>query len=429
MDLLAPDGALRNRTAEVRIAQLVEELDALERQGDAASWEKATAYVIAYDELGEEPEFKGKHGQALTRAINNRIRAHAQEAQKQIPRPSFLAHAKRLADTWKEIFAFKSKLLPYQHYSQIAVCGLPRERKDTLRAWAEKVQPTQAELRQTIRTEVDAHNGTYRPDFERKAANFWRFNEAHDNGGYGGVHPAVFANLMYWYTEPGQVVLDPFAGSGLLEDTLQKYRFFRECYQAEGSGPRIPLLSDIAPTRGSILQADARVGLPFDDAVADLAILDPPYLRVADRKKYANLGKTLEEWKAGFRDVLANVLRCVKPGGLIAVMTDDVLRSDEHIPVADEIRDMLRGMNLKPWATICNHNPNYIYTMAPPQMYAARRSRMLVNGCKMIRVVRKPPGWEATDRTLGEAELLAAWAKATDEARTALLASIREPSS
>jgi hypothetical protein len=110
-------------------------------------------------------------------------------------------------------------------------------------------------------------------------------------------------------------------------------------------------------------------------------------------------------------------------------MTDDVLRSDEHIPVADEIRDMLRGMNLEPWATICNHNPNYIYTMAPPQMYAARRSRMLVNGCKMIRVVRKPPGWEATDRTLGEAELLAAWAKATDEARTALLASIREPSS
>jgi hypothetical protein len=142
MDLLAPDGALRNRTAEVRIAQLVEELDALERQGDAASWEKATAYVIAYDELGEEPEFKGKHGQALTRAINNRIRAHAQEAQKQIPRPSFLANAKKLESTWPEIFSSGTKLLAYQHYRQIAVCGLPRGQKDELRAWAEQAQPT-----------------------------------------------------------------------------------------------------------------------------------------------------------------------------------------------------------------------------------------------------------------------------------------------
>jgi hypothetical protein len=121
-------------------------------------------------------------------------------------------------------------------------------------------------------------------------------------------------------------------------------------------------------------------------------------------------------------DVVLNVLRCVKPGGLIAVITDDVLRSGEHVPVADEIRDMLRSLSLKPRATIQNDNPNYIYTMSAAQMSAARRSRLLVNGCKTIRVVRKPPGWKAPARTLDEARLLTDWAKATDKGRFGFVA-------
>lgn len=40
----------------------------------------------------------------------------ANELSRAIPRPSFLSNARRHADTWPEIFTFKSKVLPYQHF-------------------------------------------------------------------------------------------------------------------------------------------------------------------------------------------------------------------------------------------------------------------------------------------------------------------------
>jgi hypothetical protein len=117
---------------------------------------------------------------------------------------------------------------------------MPQEQKDALRAEAERDQPSQDALRKTIRAAVDAHNGIYKPDFPLKVSNFWKFDSPHDNGGYGGIHPEVVANLLFWFTEPGDTVIDPMAGSGILAHTLAKYRFFREEYeekdQARASG-------------------------------------------------------------------------------------------------------------------------------------------------------------------------------------------------
>jgi hypothetical protein len=239
-----------------------------------------------------------------------------------------------------------------------------------------------------IRTTVDAHNGVYKPDFPLKVSNFWKFDSPHDNGGYGGIHPEVVANLLFWFTAPGDTVIDPMAGSGILAHTLAKYRFFREEYEAEGSGPRIGLMSDIAPTRGDILQADATISLPFARGCAQFVILDPPYLRIADNKRYVNLGQNVDQWLAGLRQVIINTLPCLTPGGAIAVMTDDVLRTSEHVPIAYRISSSLLAddIGLQPRATIYNHTPNFLYSMGPAQMKAARDARLLVNGCKVIQV-------------------------------------------
>jgi len=390
MDMLATDSELRAGTSKLVIARLVDTLDEIERRGDSASWEKATAYVTAYEDLADSGDFKGLNGQKLSREIHNRIRAHAEQEQKQIPRPGFFANARKLADTWEEIFSVNTKDLPYDHYRLMAVCGLPRDRKDELRSWAEKAQPTQAELRQTIRHEVDAYNGDHKPDFEHKVSNFWKFNSSHENGSYGGIHPAVVANLVWWFTEPGDTVIDPMAGTGILADTLGMYRFFRETYEAEGSGERVALMSDIAPTREGIERADAREGLPFYPESAQLAIIDPPYLRVADGKRYANLGYALDEWLEGFEKIAVNTLKCLEPGGRLAVITDDVLRQGEHIPIAFLITGLLSRLGLDPAATIYNHNPNFVYTMGPAQMKAAVRARVQCNGCKIIQVASKP---------------------------------------
>jgi hypothetical protein len=45
---------------------------------------------------------------------------------------------------------------------------------------------------------------------------------------------------------------------------------------------------------------------------------------------------------------------------------------------------------LVPAATIYNHTPNFIHSMGPAQMKAARTARLQVNGCKIIQVARIP---------------------------------------
>jgi hypothetical protein len=77
------------------VGNLVQNPNRLERRGDAASWQKASLYVEAFNELRIAPEYKDLRGNAQTYAINKDIRATAAELKLTIPRPSFLRHAKK----------------------------------------------------------------------------------------------------------------------------------------------------------------------------------------------------------------------------------------------------------------------------------------------------------------------------------------------
>lgn len=377
--MLAPNGADRI------IADFVVAFDKLEQRDDDASWEKAECYLESHDKLKTDQHYAHKKGMARTRLINSDIRSKCAELNITGPRPSFLSHALKLNQTWSELFAVDRKILPYDHYMRIAVASLPLKTKNKLRAQAERERPIGIKLRQLIREAVNAHNGIFKPDFPLKASNFWKFNSPHDNNEYGGVHPEVYANILYWFTDPGDTIIDPMAGTGLLSYTLGAYRFFRDVYQADGSGPRIALMSDKSPTQENIIAADATVSVPFGNGIAKLAIIDPPYLIIADGK-YDNIGATLDQWLANLERIVQNVRRCLRPNGLIAIMTDDVLRKKEHVPIAYHITAMLARNRFIPKATIYNHAPNFVWTMGPAQMVAARKEKLQCNGCKVIQV-------------------------------------------
>jgi hypothetical protein len=378
---------LRNDSTEQLLEETVSGLAELLQRDNSTSWDKAGFYLDAYGRLREEPIFAGLRGNALSRAINRRLRQTASERSLPFPPLSWLSHALKMDETWPELFAVNGKKLPYGAYSDIAVCALPRPDKDQLRTDAERNQPTQAELREIIRTAVDAYNGIYKPDFKLKVGNFWKFDSPHNNGDYGGIHPELIANLLFWFTEPGDTVIDPMAGSGLLADTLGMFRFFQETYEAEGSGPRMGHMSDREPSRPDIRQADAIMALPFTDA--HFAIIDPPYLRIADGKRYRNIGDDLESWLGSLARIISNTAKCLRPGGALAVITDDVLRKEEHVPISHLVSGLIKNAGLMAHATIYNHNPNYVYSMGPAQMKAARKARLLCNGCKIIQVARK----------------------------------------
>ena len=74
-------------------------------------------------------------------------------------------------------------------------------------------------------------------------------------------------NLLYYFTEEGDLILDPFAGSGTTIDAVKFY------------GGRKVLAYDLRPTRPDINNWDVTEGLPPEAPRGEvkLIILDPPY--------------------------------------------------------------------------------------------------------------------------------------------------------
>lgn len=381
----------RRETWNDFIARIAGGLSELERRGDAASWEKARLVVDGWLEAKNHSQMHNLTERQRSKRFYDDLRAWWAENDQPVCRASFMANARKLYATWPEVVSFETNILPYQHYRQMAVCGLPRDQKNELRAWAEEHRPKQTELRQEIRHRVDALDGVYKPDFELKTSNHWIFQVEglkRSDGFDGGVNAALYANLIHSFSDPGDTILDPFAGGGLLANVLTGYRHFRETTLAEHSGPRHALMSDVAPTRADILQGDARDTIPVETEAADLAILDPPYFEVSNGK-YAGLGTNIREWMSGLQAVLEEVARCLRPDGVVAIMTDDVVRKQIHEPMGFRVYGLLKTQRWRPLTTIYNFNRNYT-AMSGSEMARAKTYRLHVNAVKIIQVARRP---------------------------------------
>lgn len=95
----------------------------------------------------------------------------------------------------------------------------------------------------------------------------YRFGKRHP----GNIPAQVMMNLNYYYTKPGDLVVDLFAGGGPMLDVC--------AHEDEAFGQRRCLSYDIEPTRSDIIEWDmVASGLP-DFGVARLVFLDPPYWR------------------------------------------------------------------------------------------------------------------------------------------------------
>jgi adenine-specific DNA-methyltransferase len=139
-------------------------------------------------------------------------------------------------------------------------------------------------------------------------------DEMQGDQAYKGATPSyVIWNLITRYTREGDLVVDPFCGSGttldVARDTRRKARGF-----------------DLAPYRDDIEKADAR-RLPLKSGSAQLVFADPPYgdhinysddpncigkLSAFDPQYYAEMGKALHE-----------MARVLAPGGVLGLYVCD----------------------------------------------------------------------------------------------------------
>ncbi len=197
---------------------------------------------------------------------------------------------------------------------------------------------------------------------------------------YPGVTPAqVIFNLIWRYTKPGDLVVDPMAGSGTT------------CDVAEEEGRRAVCL-DIAPPRRDEVQADARL-IPLPDSVADLVFVDSPY---GDNIMYNNhpgclcLPAESEVFYEELENVMRECLRVLKPGGVLGWLIGDQWVRDRFTPVGFKVFERLIKY-FEPIDIVAVVRRNQT-SNTEVWMSRARRMGFFLRGFKYLFIMRKPTG-------------------------------------
>ena len=152
------------------------------------------------------------------------------------------------------------------------------------------------------------------------------------NNKYAGVTPAfIIWNLVQRYTRPGDLVVDPMAGSGTTVDVCKE----------EG---RQVIGYDIAPAHPEVIQNDAR-NIPLPNDSVDMVFIDSPY---SDNINYSDhpdcIGKISCEDERFFDEldkVAAEIHRVLKPGKVMAWLIGDQWVKKRFTPVGLKLYERL----------------------------------------------------------------------------------------
>jgi len=172
--------------------------------------------------------------------------------------------------------------------------------------------------------------GNFR-NFTPEVYTIWSFGKATNEVRHpGNIPPEIIDNLLYYYTQPFDVVFDPFGGGGSTIDKCieRKRRYY---------------VSDLTPipARNDIRQWDITTGLPSDLPVPDLVFLDPPYWKQAEGK-YSDKDTDLSNVDlTGFIETIANIARLVKrkwngsrPNGRLALIIGPYQKDWKQVDLA-----------------------------------------------------------------------------------------------
>ena len=146
------------------------------------------------------------------------------------------------------------------------------------------------------------------------------------NNKYAGVTPAeLIWNLVWRYTEPGDLVVDPMCGSGTTIDVCKEEGRRAECF-------------DISPPpyRKDIVKNDARK-IPLPDNHADLVFIDSPYgdnIRYNDETNcIGKISSETEEFYDELEKVIKESYRILKPGKVLGWLIGDQWVKKKFTPV------------------------------------------------------------------------------------------------
>lgn len=182
-------------------------------------------------------------------------------------------------------------------------------------------------------------------DFTPPIYNVWTFaKKTNSVNHFGNSEQAILDNLLYLYTQPFDIVVDPFAGGGATIDICRKR--LRRYWVSD----RKPIVERENEIRRHDLVTDGAPPLNRNWSQVTLTYLDPPYWKQAegqysnDSTDLANMG--LEQ----FNDALATIVRDIakrQSKGVIALLIQPTQWKTPGREFADHVTDLVRNVGNK----------------------------------------------------------------------------------
>ena len=197
----------------------------------------------------------------------------------------------------------------------------------------------------------------------------------------GAIPPAIIAHLLHYYTQPGDLVVDPMAGGGTTADVCASMG--RRC-----------LAYDIHPVRPEIGYADVKDGFTQEARGCTLVFADPPYHTMLAHRYGADGLATapLKDWLEFLRHFARAALGVLRPGGYVALLLAN--QTEKDLPAGYGYLDhafygysALTAAGFLPERRIsCPMDGAYL----PQQVRRARADGRMLGQVRDLLVMRKP---------------------------------------
>lgn len=264
---------------------------------------------------------------------------------------------------------------------------------------AEELQVTQPTVKATTDTFIDfgsTANFYKSRDFGQDAEftpplfNVWTFaKKTNGVSHFGNSEQAILDNLLYLYTQPFDIVVDPFAGGGATIDVCRK-RLRR--YWVSDRKPIVERENDI---RKHDLMLDGAPALNRNWSQVTLTYLDPPYWKQAEGQ-YSKDPTDLANMELGqFNDALAGIVKDIakrQSKGAIALLIQPTQWRTPGREFADHVTDLIRNVGNK--RLVLENRVSVPYST---EQYNAQQVQWAKENHKLLVITRELIIWRIAD--------------------------------
>lgn len=243
----------------------------------------------------------------------------------------------------------RKRVLAEIFYFDLATKVDSSKMRDSYESMALKEKWTISELRKRVHDDELAlkEEARTRYGFDLRERNVWSFDVPDPRFGksnYLGRLPGqLVANALFYYTNPGNYVVDPFAGSGTLGDIIDALPYFKDrrykMYDVEPSDERI--------YRNNILLT----GIPEQSETVDYVFLDSPsefLQRATSTDLDADLASAKADFILKFKGIVRECYRILKLGGRVSVIVEPLFTASDFVDFPQELMLLFREFKFRP---------------------------------------------------------------------------------